>query len=330
MKRANKDLARISLEIVNIEINDEEIEQLTTGLNFKKIKANAISGIMKENKMKNISRRNRFKKVLVAAVAAVIMVGTVFAAQYVDNFRLFYGDKANIAEEDKTVINETQTVAGVTMNVEEGIIGQKSGVIMVTFEKKDGTTFPKDAVVTALELLPNQEISYMIGQMVTEDGLKLVGRFEVDSNDTLHGKKITVKANRIVEESTQEVITEGPWEISFKLDASKGLITKDIDIKITNQDEIMELKRMDISAVGIEIQGVRLDKNKYELPSYTPVVKITMTDDKVIELKAGSTSEIKTGFKWQYNSDVNYNPVFIDEQNVKSISIDGEVFMIKQ
>lgn len=49
-----------------------------------------------------------------------------------------------------------------------------------------------------------------------------------------------------------------------------------------------------------------------------------------IELKAGSTSEIETGFKWHYNSDMDYNLVLIDEQNIKSVSIDTETIIINQ
>lgn len=316
-------------EIKTLEIADKEIEELTKDIRFESITLKAMEEIRKESKpVKTMPIKRKLKKVWMVAAAVLVLGGSVFAAQYLDNFKFFYGDNVNLSPEDKTIINKTQTASGVKMTVEEGVIGGNSAIIMVTFEKGDGTHFPKDARVRTLELNSDKMASYMVNQQVTEDGLKLIGSFEMDTLSTLDGQKITVQADTIIDTSTQKVITAGPWKSTFKADAAKGLKGMAIDLEISHPGEILMLKQLNVSALGIEIQGTRMDEHKDKLPDYTPVVKITTTEGKVIELKSGSTSTTDIGFKWQYNLDANNNIIFINNQSVKSITIDGKTIDI--
>lgn len=324
MKKNNANIPDIETMI----IKDEEIEELTRDINFENIKMKTMIGIRKEKK----KMKNNVKKTAIIAAAVVAIGGTVFAAEYFDNFKLFYGDKTNITSEDKTAINNEQIASGVKMTVQEGIIGDKSAIIMVTFENEDGTAFSQDARVKTLDFQGEKEQSfgYMVAQQVTADGAKLIGSFEIDTMDSLNGQNVIIQADEIYEENSEKTIVKGPWKSTFKVSADNSVHKNPIDIQIEQQEEILSLYQVSISALGIEILGERLDAQKDRLPEYTPIVKVMTTDGKTIELRVSSTSEIERGFKWQYNMDINNNFIFVDDQNVQSIAIDGEVIDIKR
>lgn len=332
MKNSNvHDLKDYKNEVaILLKIEDEEAKDLTKNIDFERIKRMALKGIQEEkNNMMSMNIRKQMKKAGIVAASVMILGGTVFALGHFDYFKLFYGNRTNISSEDKTAMNKSVISSGVKMSLNESIIGGNSGIIMVSFEKEDGTAFPKNAVIPALELEPHQKIGYMVGQKVTEDGSKLIGNFEVDSVSSLNGENITVKADKIVDSKSRKIIAKGPWENKVKIDMTSKLTSKDISMDISHGNEKMVLKHIDISAIGVEIQGERLDKNKDMLPEYAPEIKVLMRDGKNMKLRIGSTSQIENGFKWQFNLDAHNNMVFIKPKDVKSIVLSNETIDMK-
>lgn len=318
-------------EIKGLQITDKEVEELTQDINFKNIKRYTLTGIRNESRDINLSIKKRLKKMRIVAAAVFVFVlgGSAYAAQSLDVFKFIYGNDVQIKTEDKTIINKTQTSSGIKMTINEGLIGDNNGIIMVTFENEDGTAFPKDAAVANLGIL-NKDINYMVNQKVSEDGFKLVGSFEIDSIQELRGKSITVQADKILDSKSEAVLAKGPWENTFKLDGENKLLSKDINLELVHNDEKIIAKHIDISTVGVEIKAERIDNNKDKLPEYTPVVKVVCRDGNTIVLKSSYTSEIETGFKWLYNLDTDNTTVFLDQQNIKSLIIDDNIIEIKQ
>lgn len=324
MKRNNASHPDIEAMIMT----DEEIEELTRDIDFENIKMKAMNGIRKEKR----TMKNNMRKTAIIAAAVVAIGGTVFAAEYFDAFKMFYGDRTNVTSEDKTSINNEQTASGVKMTVQEGIIGDKSAIIMVAFENEDGSTFPEDARVKTLDFQGEKEQSfgYMVSQQVTSDGSTLIGSFEIDTMDSIDGQNVIINADEIYEENTGKSLVTGPWKSTFQVDAKNSVHKEAVDIQIEQQEEVLALNQISISALGVEIEGKRLDAQKDRLPEYTPVVQIMTEDGKTTELYVSSTIETENGFKWQYNMDKDGNFIFIDDKEVKSVTIDGEVVDIKR
>lgn len=315
----------------SIEIQEEEINQLTRELDLSKMK-NVAKRKMDEEKMKmkkaNIKIRN--KKWWIVLAATMSIGGTVFATQYLDNFRLFYGEKVSLKTEDTTLINESVVANGIKMTITESIVSDKGAVIMLSFEKEDGTAFAEEVSIPMLEIQGRQDVSYMVNQKLNEEGTKLIANFEIDSYKSLKGEKLEITADKMIGRKTGEVIAEGPWEISFKVRDQKGVKEQAIDLEIKKENEALALNKVNISTLGIAIEGVRIDDQKDKLPNYKPIVKIRTVDGKEMELKLGSANETQDGFRWMYNLDTEYNTVFINDLEIECVIINDEMINIVQ
>ena len=76
-----------------------------------------------------------FKKSLLAASTVFVFGAVTAAAQSSNNFTMFFGEEAAGVVENKPTIQEAKIVSGIEMEVEESIIGGKSAIILVSFEK---------------------------------------------------------------------------------------------------------------------------------------------------------------------------------------------------
>lgn len=268
------------------------------------------------------------KKGLVVA-AALLVIGTstsVLAAQNTDYISMFFNNKGASSLANNTTNNQVAIQSGIKMKIEDSISGGKSSIIIVSFEKADGSTFPKDAFILNLEVETKKDVSYMVEQRVTEDGKKLIAMFDVDTTISLDGEKVTVKADAIVEEKTNETIAKGPFTNKFI--AQENAKNINVDLTISNQKEELALKQVYVSTIGIGIEGKRLDGNTEYLPKKNPKVKVITKDDKVIELSLSSTSTTDLGFKFQYSLDQDGDRIFLDKNNIKTIEIDNQSVMV--
>ncbi len=287
---------------------------------------------MNNNQNSNETTKNTRKKwVVVTTIAASIslmaMGTSVLASSDKDVFKGFFNGNAEITGKS-TSIHQSNVMAGIKTTVEQSIIGGNSAIIMVSFEKEDGTVFPQDASMSALELKWAKDASYMVEQRVTEDRKKIIAIFDVDTPSSMKGKKVSIKANAVVNNATEAVIAEGPFRNTFTAQESGKSYTIEIDQTLSQQQEEMSMQSINISAIGIGIEGIRTDGHRDELPKYNPKVSISTSDGKETELYLGSTSTSDQGFEWHYNVDQESKRVFLDAEKITSVSIDDQLIPV--
>ncbi|WP_404427404.1 hypothetical protein LG296_02680 [Ureibacillus chungkukjangi] len=281
-----------------------------------------------KNVKKNVKGR-LFKRSLLAASTVLVIGASTVAAQGSEYFSMFLGHEGQDLIESQNSTQVSKIVSGIEMEVEETIIGGKSALIIVSFEKEDGTAFSGDIKIPALELDWKQNASYMVEQKMSEDNKKLITMFDIDTTKNLDGEEITIMADSLVEYSTDKVIANGPFLISFEASESKTSKNIETDINLTSSNEKLALKTINISANGIGVEGTHQDGKKNELPEYTPKLKVITFDNTTFELKPGSTSTTELGFKWQYNLDETGERFLLNDENIKGIVIDGHTIDVQ-
>lgn len=269
-----------------------------------------------------------FKRSLLAASTVLVIGATTVAAQNSDYFSMFFGYEGKGSSENQISSKVSKVVSGIEMEVEETIIGGKSALIIVSFEKEDGKAFTNAIKIPALELDWKQNASYMVDQQMTEDHKKLIAMFDIDTTKNIDGKIVKIMADKLVDEYTDKIIADGPFHISFKASESTTSKTIKTNINLALSNEELALQTINISANGIGIEGTRQDGKTGELPQFTPLLKVTTLDDHTFELKSGSTSTTETGFKWQFNLDETGERLLLSNENIKSVAIDGHTIVV--
>lgn len=272
------------------------------------------------------------KKTIIATIAIIATLATgaiSFAAQHFDGFRELYGEQPNLTAENKIVINQSSVVSGVKMTVTESIISDKGAVIVTTFEKEDGRAFEKDAVVPTIEITNRKDLSYMINQALSEDRTKIITSLEIDSSKSLESQTLTVVADKIINTATKETLVAGPWSISFTATNQKFVKEQTIDMLAEKDNEKMALTKINVSSLGVAVEGKRLDGKTSTLPSYMPSVEITTTDGKTIQLTFDSANEIESGFRilCVNKTDAGIRE-FLNTSDIKKVSIDGKTITL--
>ena len=267
------------------------------------------------------------KRIVTGVVIMVIGTSTtVLASQntgYVN--KVFGGITNNFIKDthDQVVIE-----SGIKMKIEESLSGGKSSLIIVSFEKEDGSRFPKGAAIANLEVDVKKGASYMVEQQLTKDRKQIIGIFDIDTFSNLEGKSVTIKAKSIVNMDTDEIIANGPFKNRFTANDRSNKI--DIDLALKLHKEEVVLKTIHVSAIGIEMEGERIDGQESYLPEMTPVVKIMTTDNQTIELRQDSTSTTDIGFKWKYSIDADGKRMFLDTSTIKEIMINDQIISINE
>ncbi|MBP2242616.1 hypothetical protein J2Z40_003193 [Cytobacillus eiseniae] len=278
---------------------------------------------------KNKSGKKAFmsmRKRVITGVA-ILVIGTsttVAASQDTGYFNEFFGGGTNGFVKDTH--DQEVVQSGIKMKIEESLSAGKSALTTVSFEKEDGTGFPEGALVSNLELDVKHGASYMVEQQLTEDHKKIIVMFDIDTLSSLEGKGITIKADAIVNDETDKVIANGPFKNKFT--AKDRSDKTDIDLTLKQQNEEVVLKTIYVSAIGIGIEGERMDGQSSYLPEISPIVKVMTKDNQIIELSTSSTSSTDNGFKWQYSLDSEGNRIFLDKSAIKNIMINNHKISI--
>jgi hypothetical protein len=316
-------------ELEDLLLTEEEERELTQKIDMDRIKSNAMSKIQEEEPRVYKNRKVKKYKASIVIAAAMIMIlsTTAFASQYMDSLKQFFGQSASIAEDERSPIQGTDTVSGVTMNVEEGVYVGNSGYLVVSFTKEDGTPFPAGVSIPGLELKMEHDVSYMVGQQLLDDNKKLVGVFELDAANDLDGLKARITADQITAADDTQAV-EGTWDVQFTISPGKQR-EQSLNLAIDEIEEALSLSTISVSSIGVAIEGKRTDGELDKLPEYTPEVKVIAADGSEMMLRISSTSTTKSGFQWLYNLDSKNNLVFLGDMDIKSISIDGNVTELK-
>lgn len=272
------------------------------------------------------------KKTIIATIAIIttLTTGAVsFATQHFDGLRELYGEHPNLTVQNKTAINQSSVVSGVKMTVTESIISDKGAVIVATFEREDGKVFEKDAVVPTIEITNRKDLSYMINQTLSEDRTKIIASLEIDSSKSLENQTLKVVADKIINTATNETLAAGSWNISFTATNQKFIKEQIIDLLAEKDHEKMALSKINVSSLGVAVEGKRLDDKTSILPSYMPSVEITTADGKAIKLTFDSANEIETGFRILYvNKTDDGIREFLNTLDIKEVSIDGKTITL--
>ena len=272
------------------------------------------------------------KKAIIATIAiiATLTTGAVsFAAQHFDGLRELYGEQTNLTVQNKTAINQSSIVSGVKMTITESIISDKGAVIVATFEREDGKVFEKDAVVPTIEITNRKDLSYMINQTLSEDRTKIIASLEIDSSKSLENQTLKVVADKIINTATNETLAAGSWSISFTATNQKFINEQVIDLLAEKDHEKMALSKINVSSLGVAVEGKILDGKTSTLPSYMPSVEITTADGKAIKLTFDSANEIETGFRILYvNKTDDGIREFLNTSDIKEVSIDGKTITL--
>ncbi|QCR32467.1 hypothetical protein [Lysinibacillus sp. SGAir0095] len=279
---------------------------------------------MKNENLKEKNLKGRLLKRSLLTASTVLVIGaTTVGAQSNDYISMFFGKEETSKVEKHNSDQVSKVISGIEMEVEESIIGGKTALIIVSFEKEDGTAFSGDIIIPTLELDLKQNASYMVEQQMTEDHKKLITMFDIDTTKNIDGEKITIMADSIVDRHTDNVIADGPFHLSFEADESKTSKNIKTSINLSAEHENLALRQFNISANGIGVEGTRLNGEKDVLPKYSPSLTVTTLDNNTFELKPSSTSSTKSGFKWQYNINENEERILLNNENIKTLIIDG-------
>ena len=278
------------------------------------------------NKTKKNSGKRLILGVTALMAAGIMAVGTTaLASSEKENFSIFFNGNTEISEGSSTLIHQSNVMAGIKVTIEESIVGGNSAIIIASFENEDGTAFPQDAALAKPELVWKNDASYMVEQRMTADGKKIIVMFDIDTPSSLHGKKVTIKADAVVNSNTDTVIVKGPLKHKFTAQENSTSYNIAIDQTLSQQQEMLSIHNMTISPIGIGIQGDWLAGEGDQLPKYNPKVSIMTSDGKTTDLYVGSTSTIDQGFQWKYNLDQDGNKIFLDTATIISVSIDGTI-----
>lgn len=280
--------------------------------------------IMDKNNKSGMKAFKSMRKTIITG-AAIIVIGTstsVAAAQNTDYFSEFFGGIANSFVKDTH--DQVVVKSGVKMKIEESVSGGKSSLIIVSFEKEDGTSFPEGASISNLEVDVKHGASYMVEQKLTEDRKKMIAMFDLDSLSSLEGKSVTIRADAIVRD--EKILAIGPFKNKFIIHDRSS--KTDIDVTLKQQNEEVVLKTIYLSAIGIGLEGERIDGLSSYLPKISPNVKVMTSDNQIIELSPSSTSTTDIGFKWQYSLNSKGDRIFLDKTRIKNILINDQIITI--
>jgi hypothetical protein len=280
--------------------------------------------IMDKNNKSGIKAFKSMRKTIITG-AAIIVIGTstsVAAAENTDYFSKFFGGIANSFVKDTH--DQVVVKSGVKMKIEESVSGGKSSLIIVSFEKEDGTSFPEGASISNLEVDVKHGASYMVEQKLTEDRKKIIAMFDLDSLSNLEGKSVTVRADAIMSE--EKNVANGPFKNKFIIHDRSS--KTDIDVTLKKENEEVVLNTIYLSAIGIGLEGERIDGQSSYLPQISPNVKVMTSDNQTIELSPSSTSTTDIGFKWQYSMNSNGDRIFLDKTRIKNILINDQIITI--
>ncbi len=200
------------------ELSKEEEDSLSRMLDFDKIKEDARRGINDTEKSGVESERRTVfetarkprkavRQAACAALAVVLLGGSVAVAQHLDTFRTFFGIGTVVPEDEITDVSKSVSKDGVRMTVDSVIAGKNDFVTLFTFELEDGGVFPENAELYGMDVDSDEngvQIGRGHGLKLSEDRKQLIACIESSSSKSMLGKTITGTAKGIYTENREE------------------------------------------------------------------------------------------------------------------------------
>lgn len=177
MERKVMDLAdQIDQELTaELEMTEEEVYELSSGVRLRRIENRALKAVKPR-------RRGYAGRVALIAAAVAVAATTVVAVSQWDLIRAFWGDKAELPDEEFMPAGQTAAHDGMAMRVENVVNGGTDVMVFLSFTKEDGSVFLAEE--QPVELSVEGGRAGVVSKHLSEDGKTLFYCFEESGVDT--------------------------------------------------------------------------------------------------------------------------------------------------
>ena len=253
-----------------------------------------------EASRRTIRLRKIRRRLLTAALAAVLLIGTASAeisAGTVSNLLapLYGGAQTEIVDSIGIPVNASTTVEGYTLTA-DAVIGDRYNIAIVyTMTRDDGEPMPKGA------MLAEQSNSVQRGSgggsisyKRSEDGMKLQIVEEWTSSDfplLRRNAKVVFKNLEVYDKESRErsVLVEGAWELNFTVRYKDATVKVPVDdLHVTGAEGYeYQIHEVFLSPLGIHMEltapnTITGDPNDRLMPDF--VVSVLLNDGTAVEM----------------------------------------------
>lgn len=200
---------------------------------------------------------------LVACLALFLALGTtVYAAS--PAFRVTLADILHLKEKETTYIGLSTSSSGITMTVESAHVCQDTAVVMLTFQKNDGTIFGNgmNPSISLTDADGNDifksGLSGGVYATLSNDSKTLICYYTWSFPDSFTDRTVVLKVSRLDCNQSQvagtvwpDDVIQGDWRIQFELtentDHSKTIHNPDLSKTISVFDQEMQLDTVSLN-----------------------------------------------------------------------------------
>lgn len=324
-----------SLDEIDVSLLDniQTDYKVNPGVSVDKIKNLVMQNISETNPVKvsySKPRKIRLGILVPAAVLIIIMTFTAYAVQNSQAFEIFFADAMEFLTGRTQEINLTDSNNGITMHLEAAVNDNKSGVILFSFTKDDGSTFEKNIAVGEITLRGTGG-GYGFGRNKTfsNDMKKMSYYIDPRVSGNLSRRKLTL--------TVQDLIREQTGEKTLDLNLKQLFDTNPIDINLPKNEVIIngstaetiaatEVKKQNYNIElipeiisGFKLDGIAFVDGKLRIFTSIPGSNMKYNEDTadirfLINTKTGEKiySECRTGTMPSDNDNTTYSQFAFD------------------
>ena len=188
--------------------NIEAHYKIKSGVSVDRIKSRVMEGIGAAGttvKAPVKSRKIRLSILIPAAVLIIAMTFTAYASRNSQAFGIFFSDAMDFISGKTQEINLVDSNNGFTMNLEAAVNDERSGVILFSFTKDDGSEFEKGMAVGSITL-DGTGGGYGFSQTraVSDDMKKMSYCIDPRVTGKLSNRKLTLTVQDLIRETSGE------------------------------------------------------------------------------------------------------------------------------
>lgn len=244
------------LEMCDVEfyqLLDEEIDELVECIDLEKVQQLAVTHrertVLQEIVIKEETPRKQHKKInkwlLCAALATMLISGTIIAKQSMNKFAYFLGEDVEIPEGILVDMNYVQSADAIQMKVNQAMVSGDIVTLMMSFTQKDGEPFNEGVLVEDMSIHWDGCTGAAIEYELVEDRTELLCSYRVYGNRKVEGEKMVIRAKNIYARNTIEeemnipldkIYKKHPIEISYKRRRwSQDIMCQELEADIEKQ-----------------------------------------------------------------------------------------------